>query len=187
MTANSSAATASADPTPASATDTAPATGTAPAPTIAGRFRLARVPVPAAGAIAAVAGAAVLYAYGAVARALSGPMQAGDIGASHADPITPASFSIGVVLCTVVGTVLALVLARRAADPARAFQRTALVLTVVSLVFPLTATHTGTDTRLTLALGHLIAAALIVPILALSLRGVRAGRRAAGAGSRPAR
>jgi heme/copper-type cytochrome/quinol oxidase subunit 4 len=135
------------------------------------------VPVPVAGAIATVAGAAVLYGYGAVAQALSGPMQAGDIGASHADPITPASFAIGVVLCTVVGTVLALVLAARAADPARAFLRTALVLTVVSLLFPLTATHTDTATRLTLTLGHLIAAALIVPILASSLRGVRVRRQ----------
>jgi heme A synthase len=93
------------------------------------------------------------------------------MGAGHADPITPASFSIGVVLCTAVGTVLATVLARRAADPARAFLRTALVLTVVSLVFPLTATHTVTATRLTLALGHVVAAALIIPILVSSLSG----------------
>jgi heme/copper-type cytochrome/quinol oxidase subunit 4 len=147
-------------------------TGTATTAATVSPSRLARVPVPAAGVIAAVAGAALLYGYGAVARAIAGPMQAGDIGASHADPITPASFSIGVVLCTVVGTVLALVLARRAAAPARVFLRTAVVLTVVSLVFPLTATHTDTATRLTLALGHLVAAALIIPVLVSSLSGL---------------
>ena len=152
------------------AATTSAATPATVAPATVAPSRFARVPVPAAGAVAAVAGAAVLYGYGAVARALSGPMQAGDIGASHADPITPASFSIGVVLCTVVGTVLAMVLARRAASPARAFLRTAVVLTVVSLAFPLTASHTDTATRLTLALGHLIAAALIIPILVSSLR-----------------
>jgi protein-S-isoprenylcysteine O-methyltransferase Ste14 len=61
---------------------------------------------------------------------------------------------------------------RRAAVPARAFLRTAVVLTVVSLAFPLTATHTDTATRLTLALGHLVAAALIIPILVASLSGL---------------
>jgi hypothetical protein len=155
------------------------AVSTPAAPDPGAPSRLARIPVPAAGAVAAVAGAAVLYGYGAVARALAGPMQAGDIGASHADPVTPSSFSIGVVLCTVVGTVLALVLARRAADPARTFLRTALVLTAVSLLFPLTASHTDTATRLTLALGHLVAAALIIPILVSSLRGIRIRRQAA--------
>jgi hypothetical protein len=168
------------------ATGTAPA---APAPASSGPLRsgFARVPVAAAGAVAAAAGAAVLYGYGAAAQALSGPMRAGDIGASHADPITPSSFSIGVVLCTVVGTVLAVVLARRAADPARAFLRTAVVLTVVSLMFPLTATHTVTATRLILALGHLIAAALIIPVLVSSLRGAQVERQASGAGSRSGR
>lgn len=154
-------------------------TGTAAAAATGAPSRLARVPVAAAGAIAAVAGAALLYGYGAVAQAIAGPMQAGDIGASHADPVTQASFSIGVVLCTVVGTVLALVLARRAARPARAFLRTAVVLTVVSLVFPLTATHTDTATRLTLALGHLVAAALIIPILVSSLSGLSFRRSSA--------
>jgi hypothetical protein len=169
MTANSNvdASTVTANPVTPGPVTTSTAAATTCAPS-----RLARIPVPAAGAIAAVAGAAVLYGYGAVARALAGPMQAGDIGASHADPITPASFSLGVVLCTAVGTVLALVLARRAAAPARVFLRTAVVLTVVSLVFPLTATHTDTATRLTLALGHLVAAALIIPVLVSSLSGL---------------
>ena len=105
------------------------------------------------GAIAAAAGAAVLYAYGALAQALSVPMRAGELGASHAQAITPASFASGVVFCTVAGTILAMILAARAAEPARAFVRTTVILVAVSLVFPLAASHTATTTRLTLALG----------------------------------
>jgi hypothetical protein len=143
--------------TPSTATRATPAP---PAPS-----RLAKLPVSVTGAVAAAAGAAVLYAYGTLAQALDVPMRAGEIGASHAQAITPASFAIGVVLCTVAGTILAMVLARRAAHPARAFLRTSLVLVAISLVFPLAASHTATETRLTLALGHLIAAAIVIPII----------------------
>jgi hypothetical protein len=143
--------------TPSTATRATPAP---PAPS-----RLAKLPVSVTGAVAAAAGAAVLYAYGTLAQALDVAMRAGEIGASHAQAITPASFAIGVVFCTVAGTILAMVLARRAAHPARAFLRTSLVLVAISLVFPLAASHTATETRLTLALGHLIAAAIVIPII----------------------
>jgi hypothetical protein len=142
-----------------------PSTATRSAPAHPATFRLAKLPVCLAGAIAALAGAAVLYAYGSLAQALDVPMRAGEIGASHAQAITPASFASGVVFCTVAGTILAMVLARRAARPARAFLRTSLVLVAISLVFPLAASHTATTTRLTLALGHLIAAAIAIPII----------------------
>ena len=146
-----------------------PSTATRSAPTTPAPSRLAQLPVSAAGAIAALAGAAVLYAYGTLARALDVPMRAGEIGARHAQAITPASFAAGVVFCTAAGTILAMVLARRAARPARAFLRTSLVLVAVSLVFPLAASHTATATRLTLALGHLIAAAIVIPVITICL------------------
>jgi hypothetical protein len=142
-----------------------PSTATRSTPAHPATSRLAKLPVCVAGAIAALAGAAVLYAYGSLAQALDVPMRAGEIGASHAQAITPASFASGVVFCTVAGTILAMVLARRAARPARAFLRTSLVLVAISLVFPLAASHTATTTRLTLALGHLIAAAIVIPII----------------------
>ena len=141
--------------------------------------RLAVLPVSVTGLIAAAAGAAVLYAYGALARALSVPMRAGEMGASHAQAITPASFASGVVFCTVAGTILAMILAARAAEPARAFVRTTLILVAVSLVFPLAASHTATTTRLTLALGHLIAAAIVIPVLTLRLTQSRRHRNPA--------
>ena len=151
-------------------------TATRSTPTTRAASRLARLPVSVAGGVAALAGVAVLYAYGTAARALDVPLRAGEIGARHAQAITPASFAAGVVFCTVAGTVLAMVLARRAAHPARAFLRTSLVLVAISLVFPLAASHAATSTRLTLALGHLVAAAIVIPILT---------RRLAHAAGRP--
>jgi hypothetical protein len=142
-----------------------PSTATRSAPTIRATSRLAKLPVCVAGGVAALAGAAVLYAYGTLAQTLDVPMRAGEIGARHAQAITPASFATGVVFCTIAGTILAMVLARRAAHPARAFLRTSLVLVAISLVFPLAASHTATATRLTLALGHLIAAAIVIPVI----------------------
>jgi hypothetical protein len=142
-----------------------PSTATRSTPTIRTTSRLAKLPVWVAGGFAAMAGAAVLYAYGTLAKALGVPMRAGEIGARHAQAITPASFATGVVFCTAAGTILAMVLARRAAHPARAFLRTSLVLVAISLVFPLAASHTATATRLTLALGHLIAAAIVIPVI----------------------
>ena len=91
-------------------------------------------------------------------------------------PSRLASFASGIVFCTVAGTILAMILAARAAGPARAFVRTTVVLVAVSLVFPLAASHTTTTTRLTLALGHLIAAAIVIPLLALRLARARQGR-----------
>ena len=146
-----------------------PSTATRATPAPPATSRLAKLPVSVTGAAAAAAGAAVLYAYGTLAQALDVPMRAGEIGASHAQAITPASFAIGVVFCTVAGTILAMVLARRAAHPARAFLRTSLVLVAISLVFPLAASHTATATRLILALGHLIAAAIAIPVITARL------------------
>jgi Family of unknown function (DUF6069) len=143
-----------------------PSTATRSTPAVPATSRLARVPVPVAGGFAALAGAAVLYAYGTLAGALDVPLRAGEIGARHAQAITPASFAAGVVFCTVAGTILAMVLARYAAHPARAFLRTSLALVAISLVFPLAASHAAASTRLTLALGHLLAAAIVIPILA---------------------
>jgi hypothetical protein len=143
--------------TTASATTTA-ATGTA------GAFLTTR-PVWLTGAAAAVAGALVLFGYGAVAAALSVPMKAGEPWAGHAQALNAGSFAIGTLICTFWGTVLAVVLARRAARPARAFARSAAALVAVSLAFPLTAAHTATATRLTLAGAHLLAAAIIIPVI----------------------
>ena len=123
-----------------------------------------------AGVVAAVGGGAALYLYGLLVEATSVPMLAGDPGAAEAQPVTAANFALGTVLCTFWGTVLAIALARWAARPARTFARTAAALVAVSLVFPLAAGHTAASTRLALAAGHLLAAAVVIPLLTRVLR-----------------
>ncbi len=137
------------------------------------RATLTRVPVSRvcrAGATAAAIGGLVLYGYGAVARALSVPMHAGDPGASAAQPLTPLNFAVGVVFCTILGTAVAALAGRYAARPGCTFVGTAVTLLVVSLVFPIAASHTEVSTRVCLALAHLLAAAIVIPQLARALR-----------------
>jgi hypothetical protein len=126
--------------------------------------------VAARGAVASLAGALALLAYGAAAIAVHGPMQAGDPGASKAVPLNAASFSIGVLFSSFAGVLVAVAVARWAKRPARTFGRAAAALTAVSLFFPLAASHTDEATRLVLAGGHLVAAAVIIPAIVQALR-----------------
>lgn len=144
------------------------ATATATETRTAGAF-LTTGPVWLAGAAAAAAGALAAYGYGATAQALSVPMRAGEPWAGHAQAINAASFATGTLVCAFWGIVLAVIVARRAARPARAFARAAAALVVVSLAFPLDAAHTAPSTKLTLAGAHLLAAAIIIPIIARRL------------------
>jgi hypothetical protein len=123
------------------------------------------LPIAATGAVAAVGTAAVLYAYGAIAQAAGVPMAVGEVGATHAEPLSPANFSVGVLTCTVIGTLLAMALARWASRPARAFLIVSVILVLVSLVSPGLAAHTAASTKVVLAGGHVLAAALIIPAL----------------------
>ena len=116
--------------------------------------------------VGAVAGAAALFGYGAAAIAVHGPMQVGDPG--DTTPITAASFAIGVLFSSFFGIVLAVALARWAKHPARTFQITAIALTVVSLWAPFTA-HTDDATRFLLAVGHVVAACVVIPLIVRSL------------------
>jgi peptidoglycan/LPS O-acetylase OafA/YrhL len=65
----------------------------------------------------------------------------------------------------VIGTILALVLSRRSAEPQRTFVRATIVLTVLSIV-PDVLVDAHVATKLTLALTHVVAAAIVIPALA---------------------
>jgi hypothetical protein len=119
----------------------------------------------------AVAGAAVLFAYGAAAIAVHGSMSVGDPG--NTVPITAASFAIGVLFSSFFGVLLAVGLARWAKRPGHTFRRVAVALTFVSLYAPFTA-QTDTGTKYFLAVGHLVAAAVIIPLVVRALRTNRA-------------
>jgi hypothetical protein len=132
--------------------------------------RLATLPVWRVGALAALAAALATEIYGLAARAAGIPMKAGSIGAATADPITVGMFAKGTVICTSLGTVLAVVLAHRASHPARTFARTAVALTVLTFASPAFAGDTAVSTKFTLAAAHVLAAAIVIPTLAHRLQ-----------------
>lgn len=136
--------------------------------------RTARPTVWRSGLVAAAAGAAVTGAYGAMLSGIGVPMVAGGFGATSAQPIVPANFSFGTVLCTAVATLLAAVLARRALHPTRTFIVVTVTLTLLSLVSPIAAGATAPSTKVGLAVGHLLAAVVVIPVLARRLRQIEA-------------
>jgi Family of unknown function (DUF6069) len=120
--------------------------------------------------IAAAAATAAVESYAAAARALGVPMKAGFLGAAAASPLTAASFATGVLVCTFWGAVLAMILAKKAAQPARWFVTITAALTAVSLAVPIGAGATTSATKVTLAVAHVLAAGIVIPILARHLR-----------------
>lgn len=138
--------------------------------------RLAAQPVWRVGALAAVAASAVTEIYGAVARAVGVPMAVGNPGATKTVPLNFGAFTIGVVTCTFVGTILAVVLARKAKRPARTFTRVAVALTMLSFVNPVVAGATASSTKVTLVVAHVIAAAIVIPAFVHRLSAVERAR-----------
>ena len=145
-----------------------PTTATTSSTAPAGTARRTR-PIWLVGAVAGLTAAVATELYGLAARATDIPMEAGNPGAAHADPVLVGMFAMGTVICTFWGTLLAVLLARYAKRPARTFVWATVALTALSLVSPLAAGHTATSTKLMLAGAHLIAAAIVIPVLARRL------------------
>lgn len=120
------------------------------------------------GAVASVVAAMVTVLFALGAKAIDIPLEAPALGEDTAERIPVGAFAVVTLMWSAVGTVLAVVLARRAKRPARTFVVTTVVLTLLSLVQPLTA-DTDTASQVTLALSHLVAAAVVIPPLALRL------------------
>ena len=70
---------------------------------------------------------------------------------------------------TAFATLLAVAFARYAKRPAYTFVVVTAVLTVISFVGPLIAHHATTATRVVLELTHVVAAAIVIPVLARRL------------------
>ncbi|WP_327581551.1 DUF6069 family protein [Nonomuraea sp. NBC_00507] len=83
-------------------------------------------------------------------------------------PIPVLGFAVLTVVFSVVGLVLALVLARSVRRPRAVFVRTTVVLTVLSLV-PDVLVDASAATRVLLMLAHVVAAAIVVPAIARRL------------------
>jgi hypothetical protein len=112
-------------------------------------------------AAAAVASAATMTV-AAIGRAAGVSL---DVGGA---PIPVSGFGVLTAVFSVVGLVLAAVLSRTVRHPRRAFVRTTVVLTVLSLV-PDVIVDAAPGTRALLMLTHLVAAAIVIPAIARRL------------------
>jgi hypothetical protein len=121
---------------------------------------------------AGVVAAAAVELYGLAADVLGVPMRAGGMGASESDPIRTGMFAMGTAMNVVLGTVLALLVARFAKAPARTYLRSAVALTVLSFVPPLLAGDTPVSTKLMLCVSHVVVAAIVIPAVTARLSGV---------------
>jgi hypothetical protein len=140
----------------ASATTTDPTIAPTPATTRPGRSLWRTGLVAGAVAAGATAAFAVVVDAAGVSLAVGG------------EEIPVAGFAQVTFVASLIGTVLAVVLARRAQQPQRTFLRTTIALTVLSFV-PDVLADAPNGTRLALAASHVIAAAIVVPALASRL------------------
>ena len=83
-------------------------------------------------------------------------------------PIPVPGFAVMTAIFSVAGLILAAVLARTVRHPRRAFVRTTVVLTVLSLV-PDVIADAAPATKALLMLTHLVAAAIVIPAVARRL------------------
>ncbi len=126
--------------------------------------RVARTPVWLVGIAAIVLGSVVTEIYGVVVEAAGVPMVAGSPGATPST-IDPGDYSGGVVFFGAIGVVIAVALARWARAPRRTWTVAAWILAVLSLVGPVLADGASTATHLALIGSHLVAAAVVVPVI----------------------
>jgi uncharacterized protein DUF6069 len=113
--------------------------------------------------LAAAAGAAVATSVVAAAGQFAGVSLV--VGGA---PIPVPGFAMLTVVFSVVGLVLALVLARKASRPRSTFVRTTVALTALSLV-PDVLVDAATATKVLLMLTHVVAAAIVIPAIARRL------------------
>ncbi|MGN9841344.1 DUF6069 family protein [Nonomuraea sp. H19] len=114
-------------------------------------------------------GLTVAVVAGAATAAVAAAGEFTGIGLAVGDaPIPVSGFAVLTVIFSVVGLVLALVLARWARRPRTAFVRTTIVLTVLSLV-PDVLADAPLATRVLLMLTHVVAAAIVIPAIARRL------------------
>jgi hypothetical protein len=118
------------------------------------------------GALAGAAAAVATTAVAAIAKGFGVPMEAAPQSAAVAEPLPMVAFSQVTLMSTAIGVVLALALNRWARHPARTFVITTVVLTVLSVAPSVTAGHATLATKAVLVLTHIVAAAIVIPLLA---------------------
>ena len=142
---------------------------TTPAPTVSRHTFLTSAPVWRVGAAASVLAAVATEIYARLADAAGVSLLVGGFGADHAEPIPVGGFATATLMWAAIGTILAVVLARRAARPARTWVRTTVVLTVASFAPSVLTGSTAASTKVLLCTAHVLAAAIVIPMVALRL------------------
>lgn len=115
------------------------------------------------GLTAGVAAAAATVAVAAAAQALGVSLET-----APGEAIPVLGFGQLTLVFTIVGVLIARSLRRRAQQPRSTFVKTTVVLTALSLV-PDAVLSADAATKATLMLTHLVAAAIVVPVLAARL------------------
>jgi hypothetical protein len=141
-----------------SATTTTPATTTATTATTTAPARRLIIGGLTAAAVAAAATATVAAVGESAGISLA-------VGGA---PIPVSGFAVLTAIFSVVGLVLALVLARTARRPRTAFVRTTIVLTALSVV-PDVLADAAAGTKMLLMLAHVVAAVIVIPAIARRL------------------
>ncbi|WP_034263552.1 DUF6069 family protein [Actinospica robiniae] len=130
---------------------------------------LSRRPVWQVAYLAGLAASVVVEVWGLAARLADVPMRAAGFGSHQASTITVGMLAMGTMVVTFWFTFVVIALARFARDPARIYLGLTLPLLALSLLVPLTAQDTAVSTKLVLAAAHLIAGAVVIPIVARRL------------------
>ena len=120
---------------------------------------------------ATVAAGVATEAWVGIVRATGTELRIGD---PFGDPSSAMTLPVGacatsIVMCMVLGTALAVGLNWKAKRPAYTYVVVACALTFISLGAPLVAAGTSAATKFTLVVAHLIAAAVIIPLVARCL------------------
>jgi hypothetical protein len=130
-------------------------------------------PVWRVGALASVAAAVATVVFALFAKAIDIPLEI------DGEAIPVLGFAMVTLLWAAVGTGLAIAFARWTKRPARLFVVTTVVLTLLSFV-PVVTADADTATQVALALSHVLAAAIVIPTLAVRLAnhtGIERARR----------
>jgi hypothetical protein len=143
------------------------------APVASSASFLARRPVWQVSYLAGLAASVVVEIWGLAARAIGVPMRIAGLGSHDAAPITVGMFAMGTMVVIFWFTFAVILMARFSKNPRRVYLRTALPLLALSLAVPATAADTAISTKVTLAAAHLIAGAIIIPVVARRLAGPR--------------
>ncbi len=120
---------------------------------------------------ATVAAGVAAEAWVALMRATGVELQVGDpFGeASSAMALPTGACATSIAMCMVLGTALAVGLNWKARRPAYTYVVVACMLTFVSLGAPLVSAGISAGSKFTLIVAHLIAAAVIIPLVARCL------------------